>query len=155
MYSNVIRSVDSSRIGVNDSKDLMPEVAMSVLEMAAESADGLRWWLALLCGLRQGEALGATIESILLPEGLMTVQWSSTSARFAHGCDPLCAATKASDCQVRRVQIADGLEYRQLGDSAYCLVPPKSGRPRAIPLIPQLVAAFERYFESTANIPNP
>ena len=50
--------------------------------------------------------------------------------------------------------LADGLEHIEL-EGRLCLVRPKSGKPRTIPLLPQLVEALRRYLAATADQPNP
>lgn len=75
--------------------------------------------------------------------------WSLTEARFEHGCGGTCVAQRGS-CPQRRLILADGLEHVQL-DGRFCLVRPKSGKPRTIPLLPQLVEALRRYLAATAQ----
>jgi integrase len=50
--------------------------------------------------------------------------------------------------------LADGLEHVEL-EGRLCLVRPKSGKPRTIPLVPELVEAFRRYLAAASAWPNP
>jgi integrase len=110
--------------------------------------------------MREGERLGATLDSVDLINGLFTVQWSLTEATFEHGCGETqsavwaCGKKRGGSCPQRRLIVADGLEYRQLA-GRLCLVRPKSGKPRTFPLIPQLAEALKRYMVATSDMPNP
>ena len=70
------------------------------------------------------------------------------------GCGGTCAAQRGGSCPQRQLILANGLEHVQL-DSRLCLVRPKSGKPRTILLLPQLVEALRRYLAATADRPNP
>jgi len=133
---------------------LSTEDAIKVLATASGRPDGTRWWIALLAGVRQGERLGATLDGLDLDQGTLTIQWSLTEARFEHGCGGTCGVQRGGSCPQRRLILADGLEHIQL-DGRLCLVRPKSGKPRTIPLHPQLVQALRRYLAATADQPNP
>lgn len=151
---NITADLDAPRAAVSDRGALTTEQALRILVAASKTWDGTRWWVALLAGVRQGERLGATLDSIDLDKGEFTVQWSLTEARFAHGCGGTCGKARPGSCPERHLLLADGLEYRQL-DGRLLLVRPKSGKPRTFPLIPQLAEALRRYLISTADIPNP
>jgi len=151
---NVIADVDPPRAAISERGALSTDEAIKVLAAASDRTDGTRWWVALLAGVRQGERLGATLDSLDLENGLFTIQWSLTEARFEHGCGSTCGALRGGACPQRRLILADGLEHIQL-DGRLCLVRPKSGKPRTIPLLPQLVEALRRYLVATADWPNP
>ena len=151
---NVIADVDAPRAAVSERDALPTDAAIKVLAAASGRVDGTMWWTALLGGVRQGERIGATLDSLDLENGLFTIQWSLTEARFEHGCGGQCGVKRGGSCPSRRLILADGLDYRQL-DGRLCLVRPKSGKPRTFPLIPQLVEALKRYLIATADRPNP
>lgn len=161
---NVARDVVAPKAAAVERGALSTDDALAVLRVAAGQVDGTRWWVALLAGMRQGERLGATIDSLDLDgdEPTFTVQWSLTEAKFEHGCvkgdaKPAqypCGKKQAGACPQRRLIVADDLEYRQLA-GRLCLVRPKSGRPRTFPLIPALAEALRRYLAATADVPNP
>lgn len=157
---NVARDVVPPKAAVSTRGALATDDALAVLRTAARHVDGTRWWVALLAGMRQGERLGATIDSIDFVNLRFTVQWSLTEATFEHRCGELaggkwpCGKQRAGSCPDRRLIVADGLEYRQL-DGRLCLVRPKSDKVRTFPLIPQLAEALKRYLTATADVPNP
>lgn len=53
---------------------LTAEQAKLVLARAAEAVDGVRWWLALLLGMRQGEVLGLTWADVDLEARVLVVR---------------------------------------------------------------------------------
>jgi integrase len=151
---SVMTDVDAPRAAASERDAIPTEDAIRILVAASSRFDGTRWWTALLGGVRQGERIGATLDSLDLDNGLFTVQWSLTEATFEHGCGGTCNVSRGGSCPQRRLILADGLEHRQL-DGRLCLVRPKSGKPRTFPLIPQLVEALRRYLTATADRPNP
>src|SRR3546814_16378288 len=82
--------------------------------MAALHADGTRWWVALLAGMRQGERLGATLDSIDFERHEFRVQWSLTEVRFRHGCGGTCGRTRGGACPKRKLMMVDHLDSRPL-----------------------------------------
>ena len=151
---SVMTDVDAPRAAASERDAIPTEDAIRILVAASSRFDGTRWWTALLGGVRQGERIGATLDSLDLENGLFTVQWSLTEATFEHGCGGTCTVSRGGSCPQRRLILADGLEHRQL-DGRLCLVRPKSGKSRTFPLIPQLVEALRRYLVATADRPNP
>jgi len=150
---NVASDVKAPSAGESHRGALETQDALEVLRMAALHADGTRWWVALLAGMRQGERLGATIDSIDFERHEFLVQWSLTEVRFRHGCGGTCGKSRGGSCPKRRLIMADDLEYRQL-EGRLCLVRPKSGKARTYPLIPELEEALRRYLAANTG-PNP
>lgn len=151
---NIARDVVAPSEATSTRGALDTTAALSILSTAAQHPDGTRWWVALLAGMRQGERIGATLDSIDLQRHTFTVQWSLTEATFEHGCDGECAYKRGGSCPQRRLILARNLEHRLI-DGRLILVRPKSGKPRTYPLIPQLEAAIVRYLEATKDRPNP
>lgn len=155
---NVAKDVEppSNVAAVENRRDaLSTPDALEVLRTAAMLPDGTRWWVALLAGVRQGERIGATIDSLDFDNHTFTVQWSLTEARFRHGCpaDDPCGKKRGGSCPDRKLRVAPDMEYRQL-DGRLCLVRPKSGKVRTFPMIPALEDALRRYL-AAATGPNP
>lgn len=48
--------------------------------------EGTIWWWRLLTGMRQGEILGATWDSLNMRTGVYTVDWKLQTVTKAHGC---------------------------------------------------------------------
>lgn len=129
------------------------EMALRILQVALRRPDGVRWWFAILTGMRQGERLGATIDSIDVDNHEFTVQWSLSEVRFQHGCEEPCGKKRAGACPQRSLRVAPKLVYKPL-DGRLCLVRPKSGKPRTFPLIKALEIMLTQYLESN-TAPNP
>lgn len=151
---NVARDVVAPKVKESDRGALSTVDTFAILRTSAKTLDGTRWWFALLTGMRQGERLGATLDSIDLEDGTFTVKWSLTEAKFEHGCDGACAYKRGGSCPQRRLIVAPGLDYRQL-DGRLCLVRPKSGKPRTFPIPPVLIEPLRRYLAATVDRPNP
>jgi integrase len=90
-----------------------------LLKQARRTPGGVRWGIALILGLRQGEALGLRWEDIDLDAGVLTVSWQ---------------------LQGFTGQMPGGMETIPLVGK-YCLTRPKTGSgERAIPLTGSMVA---------------
>lgn len=150
---NPAKAVKAPGAGEGERGALSTEDALKVLQAALRRPDGTRWWFALLAGMRQGERIGATLDSIDLDRHEFTVQWSLTEARFKHGCGGTCGKTRAGSCPDRKLDVPAGMRKRPLA-GRLCLVPPKSGRERTFPLVPALEEALKRYLTATTT-PNP
>lgn len=151
---NVIKDVRPPKEAVSNRDAFSTEDAIRLLQVASSHYDGTRWWAALLAGIRQGERSGATLDSVNFEAMTFTVQWSLSEVTFEHGCGGECSATRGGLCPDRRLMIPDGMLFRQL-DGRLCLLPPKSGKPRTFPMIPEFAEALRRYLDATADIPNP
>lgn len=158
---NVCEDVNAPVQGESNRGALSTDAALAVLKVAAEHDDGTRWWVALLSGLRQGERIGARLESLDLDSKQPTigVEWALSEVPFEHGCGRAddawrCGKKRAGSCSNRRLRIPDGFEYQQL-NGRLCLIRPKSGKPRFVPLMPALAEALRRYLLKTADRPNP
>ena len=151
---NVVGDVRAPSAGESSRGALATDDALRIIARAADRVDGTRWWVALLAGMRQGERLGATLDSIDFDRHEFTVKWSLTEVKFEHGCGGSCSVKRAGSCPQRKLMLKPGLPHRQL-DGRMVLVPPKSGKPRTFPLLPQLELALKRYLEATAHVPNP
>lgn len=150
---NVAHDVTPPGRGEGSRGALDTEVALRVLQTALGRPDGSRWWFAILTGMRQGERLGATLDSADLASHDFTVQWSLTEVRFRHGCGDTCGKKRAGACPSRKLMAAPGLIHRQL-DGRLCIVRPKSGNVRTFPLIPALEEVLTSYLASDTR-PNP
>jgi integrase len=151
---NITADVDAPAAAPSTRGAFPIDSALRILAAASMKPDGTRWWTALLAGVRQGERLGATLDSIDFAKNEFAVQWSLTEARFRHGCEGTCGKGRPGSCPQRKLVLRPGLEHRPL-DGRLILVRPKSGRPRTFPMIPQLAEALRRYLAATADVPNP
>lgn len=122
--------------------------------------DGTIWWWRLLTGMRQGEILGATWDSLNMHTGIYTVDWKLQTVTKVHGCgqpnqgEYPCGRKKPAMCPDAQWLIPDGYDMRPLCGS-YALTRPKSRTGRIVPIVPPLLEAMRRYREASKNIPNP
>lgn len=112
-----------------------------------------RWTLALLTGLRSGEARALRWEDIELDRGIASVAWSLTDATFTHGCDGECGRNRAGNCPQRRINLAADLDWVPLEDR-HVLVRPKNTQPREIPLTESAIKQLRAHRDADLG-PNP
>ncbi len=157
---NVAKDVDAPKAAAIERRALTTHEAMAMLKVAAATADGTRWWMAILEGLRQSERTGAQLADLDLDNAVYHVRWTLDEIASEHGCgEPVdgrrpCGRKQGAACPQSRLKVPLGFQYRQL-KGRLCLVPPKSGRARSVPLVPQMVEALRRYLVATADRPNP
>ena len=106
-----------------------------------------RWTLALLTGLRSGEARALRWEDIDLARGVASLSWSLTDATFVHGCGGTCARKRAGACPERRLELAPDLEWVPL-QGRHVLVRPKNSVAREIPLTLAMVEQLRAHASS-------
>jgi site-specific recombinase XerD len=150
---NPVERVKAPGTGDGERGALSTEDALKVLQVAAQRLDGTRWWFALLAGMRQGERIGATLDSADLDRHEFTVQWTLAEVHSKHGCGGTCGKKYGGSCPERKLDIPVGMRHKKL-EGRLVLVPPKSGRERTFPLIPALEQALTRYIDGD-NRPNP
>lgn len=115
---NVCEDVKAPVQGESNRGALSTEAALSVLKVAAEHDDGTRWWVALLSGLRQGERIGARLDSLDLDSEQPTigVERALSEVPFEHGCGRIedgtwrCGRSRAGSCSNRRLRVTDASE---------------------------------------------
>lgn len=157
---NVCADVITPTAAVSDVRALTEREALAVLRTSQHEDDGSRWWVAILEGLRQGERIGAQIKYLDFENSTYTVHWALTEISSEHGCGDKvdgkwpCGSKRGASCPNARLAVSDGLRYEQLA-GRLCLVPPKSGRSRTVPVPPMLMGMIRANLAATAHIPNP
>jgi integrase len=162
---NVTRAVRPPKALKAARDTFAPDETLKLLEAASRTPDGSKWAVSLYAGIRQGERLGATIDSVDLDRGLFTVQWNLVEGNYAHGCpDPTrCFVTHRAKrpgikspgfCPQKRLIIPEGISVIPLL-GRYMLVPPKSGESRTFPLLPRMVDMLRDHIESLGDRAQP
>lgn len=148
-----VLSVPLPARAVTDRTSIPTDQVAAVLAVIAKRDDRSRWMAALLHGMRQGEALGLTWQSLDLNRGLMDISWQLQPLPSIHGCDGNCSYKRAGSCPDRRFLIPDGYDYRVL-KGRMCLVRPKThAGQRLIPLVPWMLDALVDWKQN--GIPSP
>jgi len=123
---NPIRVVRSPQMTETEIEPLTVDDAQSILSLARERRNGVRWAIALALGLRQGEALGLKWPDITtewrhecpekdpcgnapvdcpeaFPTGTLTVRRALQRQTWQHGCDPdaPCGRKRGAECPNR------------------------------------------------------
>jgi integrase len=134
--------LDAPGKAVHDRDAIPLPDALAILEVAAARPDKARWVAALLQGMRQGECLGLTWDSVDLDGGTIDVSWQLQPLPYNIPHD-----------RTSGFRIPDGYEARRLHDSFH-LVRPKSARgQRIIPLVPWMTAALSQWRETAPTSP--
>ncbi|MGC5172037.1 tyrosine-type recombinase/integrase [Microbacterium sp. DT81.1] len=111
-----------------------------------------RWTLALLTGLRSGEARALRWADIDLGKGVAQLSWSLTDGAFTHGCGGSCGRKQAGACPHRQIVVAPDLDSVLL-EGRHLLVRPKNGTAREIPLTDATVQQI-RSLADSGTAPN-
>jgi len=112
-----------------------------------------RWTVALLTGLRSGEARALRWEDVDLAKGVASLSWSLTDAEFTHGCGVSCGRKRAGACPERRLELAPDLEWVPL-QGRHVLVRPKNSVAREIPLTTAMIEQLRIQADADTS-PNP
>jgi len=131
-----------------------PDVTLRILQEALNHRHPTKWIVSLYAGIRQGERLGATIDSVDLVRGVFTVQWNLVEGNYEHGCGGTCGKRAAGWCPSKRLIIPQGIVHRILR-GRLMLVPPKSGEARSFSLPPTLVDLLEKHIAELSLQDNP
>lgn len=141
----------------------IPEIrAFLEATMPLGEAGAAIWWWRFFTGMRQGELLGACVEDLHLDADMpfYVVNWSMTEIPYDHGCGRTpdggweCGYRRGSYCPKRVLRAPSDMELRRVTDHMW-LKRPKNGRPRWIPLSPELVEVTRRYLNAVKDRPNP
>lgn len=151
---NVCKDVTTPKKAVSKRGALTYDEARSILRVAQGDPDGVRWWLAILGGLRQSERLGVLLSSLYLDDGVLNVDWTLEEITSEHGCGGTCGLKQGAACPQARLKLPDGFEYIRLA-GRLCLVPPKSNKSRTVPLHRDLVRELDKYLRIQKVWPNP
>lgn len=152
--ANVAHDIRPPKAGKTSRGTFEPEQTQRILHEALHARHGTKWEVSLDAGIRQGERLGATLDSVDLERGLFTVKWNLVEANYEHGCGGTCGRKAGGHCPSKRLVIPEGMDYRVL-EGRIMLVPPKSGEARTFPLDARLLERLHSHMLSLSLDPNP
>lgn len=130
---------------------LTAEQAITLLRSVAEDPyEAPRWSLALLAGLRQGEALGLTTDALDLDTGLLTVSWQLQRLKWAHGCGRrgsswACGRVRAGSCPDRIMPMPADQEAHEVDGGLWLTRPKSRAGWREVPTVGILHEVLTRY----------
>lgn len=141
----------------------VPELkAMLMATLDMPPSEGAIWWWRILTGMRQAEILGAQLRCLHLDAEQPWYEVKTTLAEIprVHGCGKKkdgkwpCGHHFGARCPKARWRVPDGYIMEQL-EGRLCLITPKSGKSRPVPLVPELAEVMRRYLQATKDWPNP
>ena len=152
LASSPTRRMRAPRVPEDDTLVLSVEQSKGFMQHVWHDPLGMRWALALLTGMRQGEILG--LEWSRVSAQRIDLSWQLQRLGFRHGCGGTCHVRRPGSCPQRELDVRPDDEYQQvLG--GLCLIRPKSaaGR-RIIPAIPAIagILAEQRRRQQAAGI---
>jgi integrase len=152
--ANVTKDIRPPKAAKSVRNTFTPDETLRLLRAADGLPDGSKWVVSLYAGIRQGERLGATLDSVDVDRGLFTVQWNLVEGNYEHGCEGDCGRKHPGHCPQKRLLIPEGMDCRVL-TGRLMLVPPKSGESRTFPLRAELVTMLERHMDRLTLRDNP
>jgi len=146
---------------------LTAEQAITLLQSVADDPyEAPRWSLALLAGLRQGEALGLTTDALdmhrplmvggeMIPAGRLTVSWQLQRLRWSHGCGKRgtpwpCGLVRAGSCPQRTMPIPADQEVHQVDGGLWLTRPKSRAGWREVPTVGILHEVLTRHLDNVA-----
>lgn len=138
---NVATLVDAPRRDARPRAALSAGQARALLAAVADDPLAGRWALALLCGVRQGEALGLTWGCVDLDGGTLDLAWQLQRLPLRHGCarpgaDPACGRSRPGSCPAAALAVPRGYEHRPLAGGLALTRPKSAAGVRVLPLLP-------------------
>jgi integrase len=154
-----VLKVESPGMSSSDRTDLTLSDSVECLAVASQLPDGIRWLLALLYGVRLGEALGLVENDPITNEPLVDfdnklihLAWQLQDLQREHGCvppgeKPSCGKKKGAHCPAARFRVPRDYEAVQLR-GMWHLVRPKSQKGyRVLPMIEPVETALRTWLD--------
>lgn len=147
---NVAALVPSPSKAVSTTGALTAEQSTQLLRHHQDDPyKAVRLGVALMGGLRQGEALGLTWEHVDLDAGVITVAWQVQDLTPRHGCpdDKPCGRVRAGNCPQREFNYPPGHEIVPLRGKLHLLRPKSRRGWREVPMTAPLRNALTKWRE--------
>lgn len=147
---NVARNVTAPSGSGRTQKSLTAAQAKALLR-SQPVTDPLacRWAVALLLGIRQGEALGMEWDRVNLDDGTLDLSWQLQRIPYRHGCGdpPVCGRKRAGSCPQRELDMRPDFEYRPAHGALLLTRPKSQAGYRMIPLPEFVITALANHLE--------
>lgn len=134
-------AVEPPKKSVSDRDAMTVEQALAILPWAGELHHGSRFLAALLQGMRQGECLGLTWDSVDLEANTITVDWQLRPIPYRRPRDPSSG-----------FRLPDGYEARRLSGQLHLARPKSRAGYRVIPILPVMREALATWREKQAAL---
>lgn len=151
---NAAKNIDRPKVRPHERQPLTADEAAQLLQSMSRTPWDprlvSRWIVALMLGLRQGEALGLRWDAIDLDRALLDVSWQLQRIPWAHGCgnDEPCRKAQARSCPTRRLDMRPDLEHHPLVGNHVLVRPKSKAGLRTIPVPPAVMATLRaRYVD--------
>lgn len=118
----------------SDRQPLSVAESLAVLSAASELPHGTRWAVALLTGMRQGECLGLTWESIDFETNIITVDWQLQRLSYLDKKD-----------RSKGFRVPDEYEHRQVHKAWHLTRPKSKAGARQYPLLEPIAEALLKW----------
>lgn len=130
---------------------LTADEALTLLRSVADDAyEAPRWSLALLAGLRQGEALGLTVDELDLTRGVLTVAWQVQRLTWSHGCGKRpCGRKRGGSCPQRVMRVPEDQEAVEVDGGLWMTRPKSRAGWREVPVVGILHEVLSRHLALT------
>ena len=130
---------------------LTADQALTLLRSVADDPyEAPRWSLALLAGLRQGEALGLTVDALDLPGHLLSVEWQVQRLAWAHGCGKRpCGKSRGGSCPQRYMPVPEDQEAVAVSGGLWMTRPKSRAGWREVPVVGVLHDVLARHLATT------
>lgn len=150
---NVATLLDAPTRAFRPRPALSADEAVALLRSVAGTPAAARWGVALLAGLRQGEALGLTRDAVDLEQGVITVSWQLQRLAWEHGCAKPCGSSPAR-CPERTVTIPPDQEATRVHGGLWLTRPKSRTGWRQVPIAPPLLVELARHLDGAPAGPH-
>lgn len=138
-----VMAVKPPAAGVSDRTSMQVAEAVAVLQLAAETPQGSRWVGALLNGIRQGEALGLTWDSVDFARNRIVLDWQLQPLPYRVPRD-----------RTSGFRVPDGYEARQLHGRLHLVRPKTKKGWRVLPMLSWMRTSLESWREVAPHSPH-